>query len=155
MALSIEPEASSLLQHLKVMGFSLRGLLPLVPAKFSLFGHAIAWDLTAFGSSLSVGSGQSTTQAYQTSPGKFLLTVLDFQWFQLVLILDLTYCCKSIYEGLISQRVVLQLRQFYCFSAVKTRLCEFNDSSVIPESLKPIKQFLSGEMAVTVLAGHI
>ena len=155
MALRFEPEALSLL-YSKVMGFfSLRGLLPLVPAtKFSLFGHAIARDLTAFGSTLSARSVFDDS-AYHTSPGKFLLTVSDFQWFQLVPILDLTYCCKSIYEGLISQRVVLQLRQFYCFSAVKTRLREFNDSSVIPESLKPIKQFLLGEMAVTVLAWHI
>ena len=46
MALSLEPEASSLLNS-KVMGFSLRGLLPLVPAKFSLFGHAMLEGLTA------------------------------------------------------------------------------------------------------------
>ena len=77
---------------------------------------------------------------------RFLFGFLLYRW-------DLTHCCKSIYEVSLINRVVLQLRQFHCFSAVKIRLREFNDSSIISESLRRIKQSLLGKWRSLFLPG--
>ena len=75
MALSLEPEASSLL-YLKVMGFSLRGLLPLVPAKFLSIEPAMLDGLTAPAHRY-CWTWSIDDSACHTSPGKFILTVPD------------------------------------------------------------------------------
>ena len=162
MALSIEPKAACTLNLLvtgSVTQVSL--LLPSFPAFVSSHGSSNAKleCLTA-----TAGPGQlPRTTVYLTATGSIFF-ILFFGRIGMRFGFPMVSTCSHFgsytllqvnLRGLINQRAVLQLRQFYCFSALKTRLREFNDSSVIPESLKPIKQFLLGEMAVTVLAWHI
>jgi len=64
-----------------------------------------------------------------SSSSEELGCVSDFQWFQLVPILDLTHCCKSIYEVSLANGLLCNCDSS-CYIAAKTRLCKFSHPGV-------------------------